>query len=80
MFFQEALDHFCTVYLDDILIYSYYTSEHLQYIEWVLSQLRSNSLFERPTKYGFGLTELEYLEHIISSATVKPNPKKTEAI
>ena len=77
--FQESIDHFCTVYLDDILIYSSYTSKHFKHIEWVLSKLRSNSLFEKPTKCEFGLTELEFLGYIISSSTVKPNPKKTEA-
>ena len=69
--FQEALDHFLTVYLDDILIYSSSTAKHLQYIEWVLSKLRSNYLFEKPTKCEFGLTELEYLGHIISNGTAK---------
>ena len=77
--FQEA-DHFCTVHLDDILIYSSSTAEHLQHIEWVLSKLRSNPLFAKPTKCEFDLTKLTYLGHIISSGTVKPNPKKTEAI
>ena len=59
--FQEDLDHFCTVYLDDILIYSFSTAEHLQHIEWVLSELRSNSLFAKPTKCEFDLTELDIL-------------------
>ena len=78
--FQETLDYFCTVYLDDILIYLYSSSEHLQYIQWVLSKLRCNSLFAKSTKREFGLTELNYLEQIISSGTINPNPKKTEAI
>ena len=78
--FKEALDHFCSVYLDDILIYSYSTSEHLQYTLWVLSKLRSNYLFAKPTKCEFGLTKLEYLGYIISSSAVKSNPKKTEAM
>ena len=78
--FQEAFDYFCTVYLDDVLIYSFSTAEHFQHIEWVLSKLRSNSLFEKPTKYEFGLTVLEYLEHIIYCGNVKPDPKETEGI
>ena len=77
--FQEALNHFYTVYLDDILIYSSSTTKHLHYIEWSLSKLRFNSLLTKPTKCAFKITELEYLGHIISRSTVKPNPKKTEA-
>ena len=78
--FHEGLDHFCTVYLDDILIFSASIEEHLHHIEWVLNRLRQNSLFAKPTKCEFGLQELEYLGHIIASGTVKPDPKKTNAI
>ena len=78
--FKEALDHFCTVYLNDILVYSSSNAQHLQHIEWVLSKLKSNSLFAKPTKFEFGLTELEYLGCIISSSNIKCNHKKTEAI
>ena len=78
--FQEALDHFCTVYLDDILIYSSSTFEHLQHIEWVLSKLWSKSRFAKPTQCEFDLTELMFLGCIISYSTVKPAPNKNEAI
>ena len=54
--FCEALDKFCTVYLDDILIFSNTPQEHLQHVEFILSKLRSNSLFAKPTKCEFGLT------------------------
>ena len=76
--FQEALDHFSIVYLDNIIMYLSSTSEHLQHIEWVLFKLQSNSLFAKPTKCEFNPTKLAYLGCIISSGTVKPNPKKIE--
>ena len=78
--FQEDLDQLFTVYLDNILMYSFSTLEHLQYIEWVLSKLRSNSLFAKSTKYEFDLTELEYSEYIISSISFKPDLLKSKAI
>ena len=56
---------FCILYLDDILIYSSSTSQHFQYIELVLSQLRSISLFAKPAKREFSLTVLEFLQHFI---------------
>ena len=56
--FQVSLDCFCAVYLDDILIHSSSTLELLQHIEWILSKLRSNSLFAKPTKCEFGQAEL----------------------
>ena len=42
--FQEALDHFHAVYLDEILLYLSSTSEHIHHMEWILSKLRSNYL------------------------------------
>ena len=54
--FQEMFDHFYNIYLDDILIYLSFTLEHLQHIEWVLSKLRFNSLFAKPTKSEYNLT------------------------
>ena len=78
--FWEALDHFFTVYLDNTLIYSFSTLEHLQYSKWILSKCRSNSDFPKPTKCKFDPSKLEYLGKIISSGIVKPDPKKTVAI
>ena len=76
--FQEALEYVCTMYLNNILIYSSSTSKHLQHIEWVLSEIISNYLFAKPTKCEFGLTELDYLGYIISNGTFKLDTKKTE--
>ena len=44
--------------LGDMLINSSSTLEYLQRIEWVLSKLGSHSLFSKPTKCEFDLTEL----------------------
>ena len=78
--FQEALDYFCTIYLDCILIHSSSTEKHLQYIEWAQTKLRSNCLFGKPTKHKFGLIKFEYLGHTISISTTKPDPKKTQTV
>ena len=77
--FNEALDKFCTVHLDDILVYSSMPSEHLTHLEWVFNKLKENSLYAKPSKCEFGLHKLEYLGHIITNGSVKPDPKKVEA-
>ena len=46
----------------------------------VFSKLKSNSFFAKPTKYEYGPIELEHLGYIILKGTVKPAPKKAEAI
>ena len=68
------------MYLDNIVIYSSYNLEHLQYIVWVLTIFRSNPIFTKPKKKEYNLNELEGLGHVISSGTVKPYLKKSEAI
>ena len=78
--FGKSLDHFCTVQLGYILIYLSPTYNHLQHIVWVMSKLRYNSLFAKPTKCKLGPTYLEYLGHIISSGTIKPDLNRAQTI
>ncbi len=40
----DYLDDFCTVYLDDILIYSEDITEHKMYVQKVLDRLRAAGL------------------------------------
>ena len=37
--FHDFLDVFVTVYIDDILIYSFTLSEHQKYVQMILEQL-----------------------------------------
>ena len=53
--FQEALDYFYNVYFNDIPIYLSSTMEHFQYVKWVLTKLRPNYFFTKPTKGKYGL-------------------------
>lgn len=68
------------VFFDDILIYSKTVSEHSRHLKEVFSLLQSNSFFIRKTKCCFGLTELNYLGHIITTEGVKPDPEKLVAV
>lgn len=74
------LDNFVLVYLDDILIYSQNMEEHIIHVKKVLNALRENELYANPSKSEFGLTELEYVAHILGKEGIKVNPKKITAI
>ena len=65
--FRGHLDEFVTIYLDDILIFSKSVEEHAEHLRWVFSKLREHSLKAKRKKCAFGLTEIEYLGHVISA-------------
>jgi len=81
---NEVLDgligHICFVYLDDILIFSSTMQEHLEHVKLVVQRLRNHNLKVKPKKCEIAKTRIEYLSHIIENGTVRPNPKKIQAI
>lgn len=86
--FQRQMDRiladlkwkFCMVYLDDIIIFSKSWDEHIRHCEKVFDRLQKHGLTIQVPKCKFGQLEVEYLGHIVSNGTVKPDPKKVEAI
>ena len=64
--FKDYLDVFVIVYLDDILIFSKTWEDHLKHIRIILGILRKEKLFGKISKCVFGVTEVDYLGHIIS--------------
>ncbi len=74
------IDRFCTVYLDDILIFSKNEKEHRGHVRMVLERLRQHKLYASPKKCFFMTNEVEFLGVIVSDKGLKVNPAKTEAI
>jgi len=78
--FQPHLRKFILVFFDDILIYSNSWDSHLHHIETTLKILTAHQLYANISKCEFGLTEIGYLGHIISSKRVRVDPQKITAI
>lgn len=78
--FKDCLRKFALVFFDDILVYNKTMESHLTHLQKVLSLLRKNSLFAKQSKCQFGVTNIEYLGHIISSEGVSTNPQKVESM
>jgi transposase InsO family protein len=74
------LDKFCTVYLDDVLVYSKTPQEHLHHLRIVLQCLRQHQLYAKLSKCAFGLTSMPFLGHVISGAGISMDPAKVDAI
>ena len=72
--FQQHLEKFVLVYLDDILVFSKTQEEHLEHLRKVFEILRENKLFAKLTKCRFAKSELEYLGHVVGKDGIKVDP------
>ena len=68
------------VYLDDVLVFGRTVEEHNTNLTQVLERLRHVGLRLKPKKCRFGLTEVEYLGHVVSARGIQTDPRKVEAV
>ncbi|KAL0412907.1 UNVERIFIED_CONTAM: Retrovirus-related Pol polyprotein from transposon.6 [Sesamum radiatum] len=78
--FQEYLDQFVIVFIDDILVYSNNWEEHKQHLRIVLQILKEKELYAKLSKCGFWVNQVVFLGHVISGDGVMPDPSKVKAI
>ena len=78
--FQPYLDRFVIVFIDDILVYSGSSEEHLEHLRIVLQTLRERQLYAKLRKCQFWLDRVAFLGHVISVEGVSVDPKKIEAV
>ncbi len=78
--FQEWLDDFVVVYIDDILIYSGSMDEHVEHLQKVFQRLRENKLYVKFEKCKFGVTKVDFLGHRITQEGLKMDDHKVKAI
>jgi hypothetical protein len=78
--FNPFLRKFVLVYFDDILIYSKSWEDHVRHVDKVLQLLKEKQLYAKPSKFFFGVKEVEYLVHIVSHECVKVDPNKIKAM
>jgi hypothetical protein len=78
--FMEYLDKFVMVFIDDILIFSKTEEEHKKHLRMLLEKLRSNQLYAKFSKCEFWLTEVSFLEHVISAGGISVDPSKVKDV
>ena len=66
--------------MDNILIYSQSEREHEDHLRIVLQLLRGHQLYAKFSKYGFWLTEVRFLVHVVSASGVSLDLEKVEAM
>ncbi|KAL0462067.1 UNVERIFIED_CONTAM: Retrovirus-related Pol polyprotein from transposon.6 [Sesamum latifolium] len=78
--FQEYLDQFVIVFIDDILVYSGNREEHEQHLRILLQILKEKELYAKLSKCEFWVNQVVFLGHVISGDGVMPDPSKVKAI
>jgi hypothetical protein len=74
------IDQFCTMYLDDTLIYSDTFEEHQEHVNLVLEAFEKAGLHLKPGKCEFYHQEVKYLHLIICMEGIKMDPEKITAV
>ena len=77
---REYLNVFVMTYLDDILIFSENSEEHVEHVRIVLKTYQKHSLLLKLSKYEFKVTKIKFLEHVITSERIEINFKKIKFI
>ncbi|XP_061887077.1 uncharacterized protein LOC133638459 isoform X5 [Entelurus aequoreus] len=84
--FQRLMDsvlcglNFVFVYLDDILVASPSAEQHQSHLTQVFTRLDEHGLIVNPSKCQFGLSEIDFLGHRISSLGAIPLPSKVQVV
>ena len=77
---HHHLDLFYTIYINNVLIYSSFLSEHKRYVRTIIEALAINKLYIKLEKYEFYKTEVKYLNLIILKRDIIMDPAKVDVV
>jgi len=78
--FQEWLDDFGVVCIDDIFVYNNSMEKHVKHLRKVFQRLRENKLYVKFEKCEFGISEVDFLGHRITQEGLKMDDHKVKTI
>jgi hypothetical protein len=78
--FMEEMDKFVVVLIDDILFFSKSKKEHEEHLCIILQQLHDHQLYAKFSKCEFWLSEVQFLDHVISSEGIFVDPGKVQEV
>ena len=78
--FNDLLDVYVIIYLDDILIFSGNKDEHFRHVSEVLKRLRKHGLYANGKKCSFHTESVDYLGHMIGPDGLQMDPAKIKVI
>jgi len=77
---HNALNDYCTAYLNNVLVFSKTRTKHTKYINKVIQRLGNAGLQININKSEFYATKTKYLSLIISTNSITIDPKKVQAL
>jgi hypothetical protein len=77
---HNILDDYCTVYLDNVLVFSRTRAEHTRHVDEVICCLRAAGLQIDIGKSEFYTKKTKYLGLIISTDSMSMDPEKVQAL
>jgi hypothetical protein len=75
-----GIEHFCVVYIDDIVVFSKSWEDHMQHLNVVLRRLESAGLTVKLSKCEFVCDKFNFLGHTVQLGTVSPGEVKVKAL
>ena len=78
--FQEYLDDFCIIYLNDIFVYNNSKAKHIEHVNKILFKLKKTDLYLNIDKCEFHVITIKYLNLIIIIENIQMNSDKIKAI
>ena len=86
--FQRALDialagykwHTCSVYLDDVIVFSEDDDEHITHLREILSVLKDTGMSLNLKKCSFFTKHIKYLGHIVRPGTIEVDKASTRCL
>ena len=78
--FEEYLNKFVIVFIDDILVYSCTMEEHELHLKMVLENLRDKELYAKFSKCKFWLRIVSFFGHVVSEEGIFVDQSKVEAV
>ena len=73
---QGLIGRICLAYLDDVIVFSKRCDKHVNDLRAGLDRIRDAGLNLKPAKCKLFCEQVLYLQHVISTAGVSPNPAK----
>jgi len=70
----------CLVYIDDIIVFSRKSEEHVSRLGEVFHRIRQANLKLKPSKCSLFQRQVEFLGHLVSGDGIAMQPDKIEAI
>ena len=78
--FEDYLDKFIIVFINDVLVYSKIKEEHEEHLWAILQRLTEKKLYAKFKKCEFFLEKVSFLGHIVSKEGILMDLSKIKAV